>query len=82
MTRRLDIVNLSNWDGEDYDVVTTKESKHDASEKVTLKPGESLSVYPHQLAAIAVVPSQSKELEPFRDESGAQVTPQMKVEFQ
>ena len=79
MTRRLCIVNLSNWDGEDYEVVT---SELYAAEKMTLRPGESLDISPHETAAIAVQATESKELEPFRNQDGVQVTPQMKVAFE
>ena len=39
MTRSLTIVNTSNWDGEDYDVLTRDGWK-------TIKPGELVVAYP------------------------------------
>ena len=77
MTRRLCIVNLGNWDGEDYEVVYGK------GEKATLKPGESIAVHAYnETATIAATPIESKEPEPFRNQDGVQVTPQMKVGFE
>ena len=42
MSRVLKVVNLSNWDGEDYEVVT--QDSNGAIHQETLKPGEEVSI--------------------------------------
>ena len=81
MTRRIDIVNLSNWDGEDYDVYDAVTSHRLAR----LKPGESLmlSTWSNDQAALPiVVPVTSKTPEPFVDDDGKQVFPTMELGFE
>ena len=88
MTRRLELVNLSNGDGEDYEV-TLPNYLGDVT-CVTLKPGERVSVgYSHVGGNIAFTPTQRKDTEtgevvdtPFYNEDGKQVVPNMYLEFQ
>ena len=47
MTRSVTIVNTSNWDGEDWEVVAKNPNNPDADPEVTrIRPGESCMVNP------------------------------------
>ena len=86
MTRTLQIVNLSNWDGEDYEVEL---ENHDGSVVVKMiKPGESVMVMnSHKEGEVQYRPVQRRDEEgsvidePFYDENGVQVTPSMDISF-
>ena len=79
MTRQLEIVNLSNWDGEDYEVSFWDEDRE--AETQTIKPGES-AVIPcySKVGKIRVTPTESQKPKPFK-KSGKQITPQMTLDF-
>ena len=79
MTRSLLIVNTSNWDGEDYRVEI---ARGDLKEITTLNPGECVNVHSYaEPVELTVFPEESKTPEPFFDDEGEQITPQMTVEF-
>ena len=61
MTRQVSITNMSNWDGEDYLVV----SNMDPRISFTLKPGESCTFTPKASELISFVAKESKKPEPF-----------------
>ena len=78
MTRRIDIVNLSNWDGEDYDVYDAVTGRRQAR----LAPGESTTLHSwseDRAALPVVVPVTSKTPAPLTDDDGKQVFPVMDV---
>ena len=76
MSRILKVVNLSNWDGEDYEVVTQTSSGAICQE--TLKPGEEVSIMDaHLKGAVLFRPTESKEPELFKDDEGKQMVPKM-----
>ena len=46
MTRSVTIVNTSNWDGEDYEIITKAKGSDEEWLRHYLKPGESCKVVP------------------------------------
>ena len=72
MTRRIELVNLSNGDGEDYVITRPGETTR------ILKPGESMNLYGQD---VHIDQLDSKEPQPFRNEDGAQVVPYMDLGF-
>ena len=82
MTRQIAVVNLSNWDGEDYVVAQEYRLK-----PTRLKPGESIQFVPND-KPITAEPVQEAEPEPFRapmmtngGQRKGQVLPHMKTWF-
>ena len=74
MTRSVTIVNMSNWDGEDYIIrERLKNSKTAVPVETRLKPGESKQVCPEYID-IEFEAVDSKEPEAFRL-NGQQVFP-------
>ena len=87
MTRQLEIVNLSNWDGEDYEVVYLSHTGKPCG--VIIKPGESTGVVQaHEAGGILYKPVQRCDEEgkvinkPFEDENGKQTFPTMKLDIE
>ena len=81
MTRSVTIVNTSNWEHEDVEVLPMYDNKGDA-EKVTLKPGDSLSIGPYtngQLVRVRLQAVQPAEPVPFRDADGKQDLPRVDI---
>ena len=86
MTRTLEVVNLSNWDGEDYEVVILDHAGN--PQKRVIKPGESMTVLnAHESGGILYKPVQRRDPEthdaidtPFY-EDGKQVFPHMDLSF-
>lgn len=82
MTRKLVLVNLSNYDGEDYDVVTRD---HDGNEqRRPLKPGESVIVPEgHKAGFVHFEPTEGrKPPESFRGADGRQMFPTLKLSIE
>ena len=90
MTRQIAIVNLSNWDGEDYEV-----SQEYRLKPTRLKPGEHVLFVPND-KLIKVEPIEEEEPKPFRapmltyrsrttcdagEQRKSQVIPRMKIWF-
>lgn len=73
MTRSITIVNNSNWEHEDYAVVTPRGV-------VYLKPGERTTFTPDNFANVAVQEVTPEKPEPFHDrDEGVQLTPHIEV---
>ena len=78
MTRSLNIVNTSNWDGEDYAV------HHDGTTTI-LKPTDTVTLHAYERCSVhplAVVPCGPETPKPFVDEDGYQLLPQLTVRFE
>ena len=76
MTRQLHLVNLSNYDGEDYEIITVHEH---GVEKGVIKPGDSSYVPSYSKSTIVAIPRESKTPEPFIDDNGKQLLPKMNL---
>ena len=87
MTRILKVVNLSNWDNEDYEIIQVGYGGKPTVE--TIKPGESVFVSDcFQSGGVLFKPVKRKdadgnpmEPEAFRDDDGRQLLPYMGLEF-
>ena len=82
MTRKLALVNLSNYDGEDYDVVYTDYEGKEHTK--SLKPGES-TIIPctHKPGSVRYAPTQGRDTpEPFRGADGRQMFPTLKLSIE
>ena len=78
MTRTLQITNMSNHDGEDYEI--TMEVYKGELVKYTIQPGETIMVENAHVANMMFYkPFESKEPVPFRNEDGEQMSPWMNV---
>ena len=78
MTRSITIVNTSNWDGEDYKVISkdNRPVEHPMPDQVViLKPGDQTVIYP-DTHNIVFEKLESKEPEPFR-QNGDQTFPEV-----
>ena len=82
MTRRAVFVNLSNWDGEDYEVVKFGYGKD--AEFITVKPGASVDIDYGAGDGFGFRPVQRRDSEtgveiskPFMDAEGHQIFPRM-----
>ena len=89
MTRQIEIVNMSNWDGEDYEVTQLNHDGKPITE--TLKPCERTYLRDgYKSGGILIRPVESKTPEPFikkeivvrdgqRTEENIQVLPRLSV---
>ena len=81
MTRVLKVVNLSNYDGEDFEIVQVSPQLDEPIHK-TIAPGETTFVEGvHKDGALLFKPVESKKPEPFRDDEGRQKVPYMETGF-
>ena len=76
MTMSAQIVNTSNWQGEDVLVDLGNGNFQ------RVRPGEMmyLNLYPiEQMQNIRIIPAPAEDTEPFQDEDGGQVVPVVEV---
>ena len=81
MTRSVTIVNTSNWEHEDVEVMPCYDNKGDA-QKFTLKPGESKKIGPYtngQKVRVFLTAVQPAEPVPFKDADGNQDWPRVEI---
>ena len=79
MTRSMVFTNTSNWDGEDYELVSTS-GDGGRVQKTVLRPGESATLYPEATDTIVFTPLESKDPSPFMM-NGRQMIPQQDGSF-
>ena len=83
MTRSAEIVNTSNYDGEDLEVITIGDSN--VCDARVLRPGDyaHIGAYVEGSKSIVVlIPRTSKTPVPFVDEEGKRITPSLKVDLE
>ena len=79
MTRRLDLVNLSNWQHEDYEVTVYGEG---GVLERRMSPGTALSLHAYSDQMLIVIKKvETIEPEPFLGDDGNQITPGMEITF-
>ena len=86
MTRQLALVNLSNWDGEDFEIVgpVFTGTIYGSNKHIMLKPGEYVNLnVPYEGEATFVMnATESKKPVPFiSEDKQKQLTPEMTVEI-
>ena len=77
MTKRLELVNLSNWDGEDF--VITQNGK-----EVTLRPGEHVTISPYyyeDTTTIDVKYVEAEDSKPFMMDKYGQIVPTFRLDW-
>ena len=86
MTRQIAMVNLSNWDGEDYEIVTM--DYNGLPIRSTVRPGETLYLDDvHDTGGVLYKPVQRRQEDgtvidkPFYNEDGKQTSPTIQVDI-
>ena len=82
MTRSVTIVNTSNWEHEDVEVVVTGTDPEKVGERAVLKPGDFVTAGPYtkgQEVNVRMVGVEPQEPQPFRDADGNQDCPRVEV---
>ena len=81
MTRSVAIVNTSNWKEEDYKVEYIDHG-YGAEEVVSyIKPGEYSYLPGYKPIDVKITPVEEGTPQPFYDDDGKQITPDLTVEF-
>lgn len=81
MTRKLELVNTSNAEGENFEIVEVNSRSGQVTKRV-IPPGESLYVFEcYESGTILFRPVQDGEPKAFTGENGKQVVPKMHVTF-
>ena len=83
MTRQINLVNLSNWDHEDYIVEVIPSKPTDEGKTMLLKPGDHTSVYPipykgQPSVLVRITAVEKEEPKPFYKD-GTQIVPRLTV---
>ena len=76
MTRSAQIINTSNHEGEDLEVIIIDENGHN---NMVLKPGDIGWINSYGPATVVSIPRTSQTPKPFLNEDGKQITPNTKV---